>query len=356
MTFCTKEEENHFMINYINELISSKKINFSGSLLKIENLPGDASERKFYRIKNESNDSIILIINKEPFDKERFPYLIQQRLFRDLGIPVAEVYYADEEKGWIIIEDLGDFTLQSILKNLSYREKKEIYLKAIDILIKLHYIDEHHKKNHSLAFQLEFDTKKFFDELIFFYDNFFNKMLKLNIAKESEQKIKKNFLEIASYLSRRAKVLTHRDYHSRNIMVKNYQLFIIDFQDARMGPKTYDIISLLRDSYVEIEEGLREELLKYFLVQASMAKDEELERELIYMGLQRNIKALGTFAYQFSEKGNGHYLQYIPRTIQYIKENLLSLSELKEFREALLPYLEEFQLEDMKNLRAFNKG
>ncbi len=342
------EEKKSFLINYINGLISSNKINFSGSLLKIESLQGDASERKFYRIKNEANNSIVLIINNEPFDKDSFPYLIQQRLFKDLGIPVAEVYYADEKKGYIIIEDLGDSTLQSILKNLSHKEKKEIYLKAIDILIKFHHIEEHYKKNHSLAFQLEFDTKKFFDELIFFYDNFFYRMLKLNIPNEREQKIKKYFLEIASYLSRRPKILTHRDYHSRNIMVKNYQLFIIDFQDARMGPKTYDIISLLRDSYVEIEEGLRAELLKYFLSEAEIGKEEELEKELVYMGIQRNLKALGTFAYQYCEKGNGNYLKYIPRTIKYIKENLSALSELKGFKGALLPYLEEFQLEKMK--------
>lgn len=333
------DKEKYDIKEYILKLVNSYCIKFSATSLSIEKLAGDASERKFFRIKNEKNDSIILIINKEPFNKENFPYLIQYRLLKDLDVPVAEVLYEDEKKGWILIEDLGDLTLQAALKNLTYQEKRNLYLKAIDILIKFHNVKEYHKKKHSSAFQLEFDTKKFYDELLFFYDNFLCKMLKLNIPHKQEEKIKNCFYQIAAYLSRRPKVFTHRDYHSRNIMIKNSRLFIIDFQDARMGPKTYDIISLLKDSYVDIEEELRAELLNYFLEESGTKNDDEIKKELIYMGIQRNIKAIGTFAYQYCEKGNANYIEYIPRTINYIKENISSISELKDLKENLLEYI-----------------
>jgi hypothetical protein len=149
---------------------------------------------------------------------------------------------------------------------------------------------------------------------------------------ETENIIKSGFYEIAQYLARRPKVMCHRDYHSRNIMVKNEQIYLVDFQDARKGPYTYDIISLLRDSYVEIDEKLRNELLDYYLQEAHLADAKGIEKELLFMSLQRNIKALGTFAFQYCQKGKILYLDFIPITIRYIIEKLSVANELGYFR------------------------
>src|SRR4029079_18927130 len=108
---------------------------------------------------------------------------------------------------------------------------------------------------------------------------------------------------IVNELANEPRVLCHRDYHSRNLMLSDGNLHIIDFQDARMGPDTYDLVSLLRDSYVAIADRELDELIAYFLALkaragAPAAADEDFRRRFDLMALQRNLKALGTFGYQ----------------------------------------------------------
>ena len=118
-------------------------------------------------------------------------------------------------------------------------------------------------------------------------------------------------------------MLCHRDYHSRNLMWRDERLCIIDFQDARLGPDTYDLASLLRDSYVDLPEQVVDELIAYFLaLQGRSAESAEFRRRFDLMALQRNLKALGTFGYQTTARRNPVYIQYIPRTLNYVRANL----------------------------------
>ena len=118
-------------------------------------------------------------------------------------------------------------------------------------------------------------------------------------------------------------MLCHRDYHSRNLMLHDEQLYIIDFQDARMGPDTYDLVSLLRDSYVDLPEQTVSELIAYFLALKGDDGQEAAFRDRFdVMALQRNLKALGTFGYQTTARRNPVYIQYIPRTLRYVRDNL----------------------------------
>ena len=118
-------------------------------------------------------------------------------------------------------------------------------------------------------------------------------------------------------LAAEPRVLCHRDYHSRNLMLHDGSLYIIDFQDARMGPDTYDLASLLRDSYVDIADRELDELIAYFLaLKGREPTPREFRRRFDLMALQRNLKALGTFGYQTTTRRNPVYIQYIPRTLQ----------------------------------------
>jgi len=139
-------------------------------------------------------------------------------------------------------------------------------------------------------------------------------------------------------------VLCHRDYHSRNLMLHDGRLCIIDFQDARLGPDTYDLVSLLRDSYLDLPEQVVEELIAYFLALGGRTADHaEFRRRFDLMALQRNLKALGTFGYQTIARRNPVYIQYIPRTLQYARENVLKYSRFDRLRDLLALYLEEFR-------------
>ena len=131
-------------------------------------------------------------------------------------------------------------------------------------------------------------------------------------------------------LASEPRVLCHRDYHSRNLMLHEGQLYIIDFQDARMGPDTYDLVSLLRDSYVDLPEQTVGELIAYFLaLKGSRDTEQEFRPRFHLMALQRNLKALGTFGYQTTARRNPVYIQYIPRTLRYVRDNLEHLPQIR---------------------------
>ena len=132
-------------------------------------------------------------------------------------------------------------------------------------------------------------------------------------------------------------MLCHRDYHSRNLMLHHDRLYIIDFQDARMGPDTYDLVSLLRDSYVDLPERTVDELHR--LLPRAQGSDRHRSassaQRFDLMALQRNLKALGTFGYQTTARRNPVYIQYIPRTLRYVRDNLEHLPRFARLRELL---------------------
>ncbi len=140
-------------------------------------------------------------------------------------------------------------------------------------------------------------------------------------------------------------MLCHRDYHSRNLMLHEGSLYIIDFQDARMGPDTYDLASLLRDSYVDLTAAQVDELIAFFLAVkgtpagTSRGDEAEFRRRFDLMALQRNLKALGTFGYQTTTRNNAVYIQYIPRTLNYVKANLAKYPRFARLQELLAEWL-----------------
>jgi aminoglycoside/choline kinase family phosphotransferase len=125
-------------------------------------------------------------------------------------------------------------------------------------------------------------------------------------------------------------------------MRHNAQLYMIDFQDARMGPDTYDLVSLLRDSYVDLTDQTVEDLIAYFLALKGTPDDADFRRRFDVMALQRNLKALGTFGYQTTARRNPVYIQYIPRTLRYVRRNL-ALPRFARLHELLSTHVEEFR-------------
>jgi len=148
---------------------------------------------------------------------------------------------------------------------------------------------------------------------------------------------------IVQELASEPRVLCHRDYHSRNLMLHEGQLYLIDFQDARMGPDTYDLVSLLRDSYVDLPEATVEELIAYFLALKGTPDDPDFRQRFDVMALQRNLKALGTFGYQTTARRNPVYIQYIPRTLRYVRTNLKRHERFAAVHELLATHVEEFR-------------
>jgi aminoglycoside/choline kinase family phosphotransferase len=122
-------------------------------------------------------------------------------------------------------------------------------------------------------------------------------------------------------------------------MLHGGQLYMIDFQDARMGPDTYDLASLLRDSYVDLTAQQVDDLIAFFLALKGVGDEAAFRRRFDLMALQRNLKALGTFGYMTTSRNNTVYIQYIPRTVAYVKANLAKYPRFERLRALLASWL-----------------
>ena len=197
-------------------------------------------------------------------------------------------------------------------------------------------------------YSIAFDTDKLSWELEFFFKHFLRAYRGAAPSVDVQQALSAEWSAIVNELAAEPRVLCHRDYHSRNLMLHDGGLFIIDFQDARMGPDTYDLVSLLRDSYVDLTAQQVDELIAYFLAlsqgttgAAAGADILEFRRRFDVMALQRNLKALGTFGYMTVARGNPVYIQYIPRTLNYVRANLAKYPRFGRLQEILADLVDE---------------
>jgi aminoglycoside/choline kinase family phosphotransferase len=156
------------------------------------------------------------------------------------------------------------------------------------------------------------------------------------------------FRTIAELIAAQPRVFTHRDYHSRNLMVDGARLGVLDFQDALMGPAAYDLASLLRDAYLALDESLIDELIAAYLDRmheagAGLGDRGSFRRLFDLTSIQRNLKAAGRFVYIDRVKKNPKFLDDIPRVLGYVRRNLAKYPELATLRTHLIPYVPELQ-------------
>lgn len=165
--------------------------------------------------------------------------------------------------------------------------------------------------------------------------------------------VQAEFRKIAAWLASQPRVFTHRDYHSRNLMVRTTahqgsRLGVLDFQDALMGPATYDLASLLRDAYVALDENFVDELIARYRSAVAGRLDMPVEpatfrRLFDFTSLQRNLKAAGRFVYIDRIKHSAKFLADIPRVLGYVRRNLAKYPELAKLRTHLAKYVPELE-------------
>lgn len=327
----------------------------SGGVLSIEKMPGDASTRRYYRIRaldeNQTPRDLVMMV-MESFEEKgtQIPFLSIQSHLSRAGVAVPAVLDVEPRNGFILLEDLGDTTLLRRLQEVSDSlEERAFFEKAIDALVVLHTrTGPEYASSEEAAgiegFGLRFDHEKLMWEVNFTLEHFYEKHLQRQI-KESDLAILKNgFSRICTELAAEPLVFTHRDYHSRNVMVAPDGRFVlIDFQDARMGPCQYDLASLLRDSYYQLDEAQIRHLTGYYRERMKAGGREvgdpaHFERMFDLMAVQRNFKAIGSFASFLNRRGNPAYLKFIGNTFENIRRNLLKYPEFRELREVLYHY------------------
>jgi aminoglycoside/choline kinase family phosphotransferase len=307
-------------------------------------LTGDASDRRYYRVIVPDEPSIVLSLYSAPFAFESLSFVNVARLMKEMPTPIPAVLGHAEDLGVLALEDLGDVTLQAHLGAATPAEHAARYRQAVALIATMQKRGAELADPTYLPYGIAFDVEKLTWELDFFTKHFIEAYRGVVIADDAREDLRREFRSVIEELAAEPRVLCHRDYHSRNLMLHQDQLFIIDFQDARMGPDTYDLVSLLRDSYVDLPEQTVDELIAYFLALKGLTGTESaFRRRFDLMALQRNLKALGTFGYQTTARRNPVYIQYIPRTLRYVRQNLSNLPQFVRLRNLLAAYVDEFR-------------
>ena len=310
--------------------------------LSVTPLSGDASTRRYYRVE-EGGQSSVLSLYPEPFDADHLPFVVVRNLMAGWGLPVPEIKDLEGSLGILLLEDLGDLTLQESLNGASPAKRKELYRQALDQLVVLQR-EASRAPQRAICFQIAFDFEKLSWELHFFWKHFLEAYRRCDLSVEDRASIADGFHRLSAEIASWPRVLCHRDFLSRNLMSHQGRLCWIDFQDARMGPATYDLASLLRDSYVDLDEEFVAGLAEEFRQRAVPGETRDtFLRRFELMSIQRTLKALGTFGYQGAVKGSRVYLPYIPRTLANARRNLARYPEFSGLRRALARHLEELR-------------
>src|SRR4051812_5608241 len=209
--------------------------------------------------------SIVLALYAAPFDVRTLPFVNVATLMAKMPVPIPSVLGHADDLGVLALEDLGDVTLQAHLGAASPAEHAALYRQAVALIATLQKRGEQLASPEYLPYGISFDVEKLMWELDFFTKHFLEAYRGVTLTDDQRTALRREFAAIVQELATEPRVLCHRDYHSRNLMLHNGELYIIDFQDARMGPDTYDLVSLLRDSYVDLPNSTVDELIAYFL-------------------------------------------------------------------------------------------
>jgi len=340
------------------------KLPFLAEFLTVAPLAGDASNRRYFRVQLAGGPprSLILMQLAEPeaFKQSEeavsgasvsiteLPFINILNHLAKADVAVPTLYYYDQAAGLLYLEDFGDLLLTQACVNASRSDIATLYRGAIDMLVRIHQKATSPVNPACLAFHRRFDVPL----LMWEFDHFLEYGVVARQGKpmrpDDEQPVRAEFQKIAELLVAQPRVFTHRDYHSRNLMVDGGRLGVLDFQDALMGPATYDLASLLRDAYIALEESLIDELVQYYLdrmaEQGAVWADRAAFRRLFDLtSIQRNLKAAGRFVYIDQVKKNPKFLSDIPRVLGYVRRNLTTYPELATLRKHLTPYVPELQ-------------
>jgi len=304
----------------------AKKIYSSN--IEIEKASSDASFRSYYRIRS-SNDTKI-IMDAPPEKEPLSSFLDITKRLSKANINVPEIFELDEDLGFILMSDLGK---TKYLDKLNDETVYCLYTDAMDTIHKMQTeVDVSNLKN--------FDSKELITEMDLFKDWFLEKHLNHNFDNKGLNNIQECFNCITKIILEIPTAFVHRDFHSRNLMVTDSNNpGVLDYQDALIGPITYDAVSLLKDCYVNWDNKLIAEMLStyYKKIKANYNNIEFDEFNFWFdvVGLQRHFKAIGIFSRLNYRDNKITFMQDIPRTYKYVDEVVNKYTELTSVKEML---------------------
>ncbi|HYX28042.1 MAG TPA: phosphotransferase [Pyrinomonadaceae bacterium] len=278
-------------------------------------LTPDASTREYFRIAWPKGTAIAAVY-PEPFDPSVHPYLDVTRLFLECDLPVPQVLDIDGDAGIVVQEDLGTRQLCQVFEETSEDEREALLEQAIDIIARIQAATPLAFERDSIASRLAFDEPKLSWELNFFCEHYFGSYRKEKLSHGQSAELKAELNDIAAELAAVPRVLCHRDYHTANLMLdKNNNVRVVDHQDARMGPASYDLVSLLTDRQPATPSLAEVRAHRLFFLDArrrcglEAIDPDDFSKEFRLMTIQRGLKAVGTFSCQTAVYGRGKFYE-----------------------------------------------
>lgn len=296
-------------------------------------LTPDASTREYFRIPWDKGGAVAAVY-PEPFDAAVHPYLDVTRLFLECDLPVPQVYDVNGETGIIVQEDLGSRQLFQVFDEVSEEEKESLLEQAIELIARIQAATAKAFERDSISCRLAFDEAKLAWELNFFFEHYFGSYRKETLSHGQAAELKVELNDIAAELSACPRILCHRDYHSANLMVdKAGNIRIVDHQDARTGPASYDLVSLLLDRQPAPPSLAEVRAHRLFFLDARRRQGldaidpDDFVKEFRLMTIQRGLKATGTFSCQTAVFGRGAFYE------RHIQPTLLIVLQAAEWLE-----------------------
>ncbi len=281
----------------------------------LEPASGDASFRRYFRITLSTGDTLIAM-DAPPEQEDCTPFIQVAELLHQSGVHVPELHQQDLQQGFLLLEDLGE---KLYLDHLDQESVNRLYGDALSALMTM-------QATVSVEGLPHYDQKLLSTEMQLFPDWLLDTHLQLELNSDEQAMLQQTLAMLAATALEQPQVFVHRDYHSRNLLIsKPPTPGVIDFQDAVAGPITYDLVSLLRDCYIEWPEHQVDAWAAGYhelCIQSGILSEEVSEQDFIrwfdLMGAQRHLKAAGIFARLNHRDGKPGYMADIPRTLGYI--------------------------------------
>ncbi len=323
------------------------------STFPVTKLKGEASSRSYYRVGTPPQSNVLMVMPKDALTKsdeatkggppKELPFVNVHRYLTGLGVRVPRILRYDEPAGIMVLEDLTDQTFEAAL---SAGTREALYTKAVKLLAGLRADAERKPDAQCLAFTRSFDAD--------LYEWEFHHFREWGLEAWSGQKptdaeratLDATFKQLSAQLAAAPKGFTHRDYQSRNLMVKDGELVVIDFQDALLGPRQYDLVALLRDSYVELDRKFIEEMLRVYVAEFKVKTGEsiaipEFTAFFDLLTVQRKLKDAARFEFIHRVKGNPGFLVSIPASLRYVKTAIAQQPKLADLHRLIAKYVPE---------------
>ncbi len=329
----------------------------------VKRLAGHASMRSYWRVGRPPDSQVVMVLPPGGRPEEvtggappaEEPFVNVQRYLRSIGVRVPAIlaFYPSDPAldggagGLMVLEDLGDEMLEIRLR--AGADPEPLYAQAVDALARLRAAAERRPDPACVAFGRSFDRRLYLWELEHFVEWGLEAWKGKRLSPAERELVSRRFGEIAAALEAEPPGFTHRDYQSRNIMLlPSGEQAVIDFQDALLAPRQYDLVALLRDSYVELPAPLVDRMLSRWLDRFAEAGGPRLEAgpfraTFDLLTVQRKLKDAGRFVYIDRVKKNPSFLPSIPASLRYVREAFSRRPELADLQQVLSRHVPELE-------------